>query len=49
MLSFHESSRSVNTASRDQVRKPLYKSSVKKYERYEKHLGELKRGLGIEG
>lgn len=48
MLSFHESSRSVNTASRDQVRKPLYKSSVKKYERYEKHLGELKRGLGIE-
>jgi tetratricopeptide (TPR) repeat protein len=49
MLNFHESSRSVNTASRDQVRKPLYKSSVKKYERYEQHLGELKRGLGIEG
>lgn len=48
MLNFHESSRSVNTASRDQVRKPLYKSSVKKYERYEQHLGELKRGLGLE-
>lgn len=48
ILNFHNSSRTVNTASRDQVRKPVYTSSVKKYERYEKHLDELKRGLGIE-
>lgn len=48
MLSFHDSDRTVRTASRDQVRKPLYKSSVKKHERYDAHLGELKRGLGLE-
>ena len=45
ILNFHKSERTVRTASRDQVRKPLYKSSVKKYERYESHLGELRRGL----
>lgn len=48
MLRFHESDRTVRTASRDQVRQPLYKSSVKKYERYSAHLGELRRGLGLE-
>ncbi len=48
MLNFHQSSRLVRTASREQVRKPIYKSSVKKYERYSKHLGELRRGLGID-
>jgi tetratricopeptide (TPR) repeat protein len=48
ILDFHKSSRTVSTASRDQVRKPLYTSSVKKYKRYEHHLDELKRGLGIE-
>jgi len=48
ILDFHKSSRTVTTASRDQVRKPVYTSSVKKYKRYEHHLDELKRGLGIE-
>ena len=48
ILDFHKSSRTVTTASRDQVRKPVYTSSVQKYKRYEHHLGELKRGLGIE-
>lgn len=48
MLNFHKSSRTVSTASRDQVRKPMYTSSVQKYKRYEHHLDELKRGLGIE-
>jgi len=48
VLNFHRSTRTVSTASRDQVRQPLYTSSVKKYTRYEHHLDELKRGLGIE-
>jgi tetratricopeptide (TPR) repeat protein len=48
MLNYHKSDRSVRTASREQVRKPIYKSSVKKYELYAKHLGDLRRGLGIE-
>jgi len=48
ILNFHRSSRTVSTASRDQVRQPMYTSSVKKYTRYEHHLDELKRGLGIE-
>jgi hypothetical protein len=48
ILKFHESKRTISTASRDQVRQPLYKTSVKKHELYAKHLGELKRGLGIE-
>ncbi|MBL4697728.1 MAG: sulfotransferase [Phycisphaerales bacterium] len=47
MLNFHESSRTIRTASREQVRKPMYTSSVQKYKRYESHLDELKRGLGI--
>jgi tetratricopeptide (TPR) repeat protein len=48
ILEFHKSSRTVTTASRDQVRQPVYTSSVQKYKRYESHLDELKRGLGIE-
>jgi len=48
ILNFHTSSRIVSTSSRDQVRKPIYTSSVKKYKHYENHLDELKRGLGIE-
>ncbi len=48
ILDFHKSSRTVSTASRDQVRKPVYTSSVQKYKPYEHHLDELKRGLGID-
>jgi len=47
ILNFHKSKRTVSTASRDQVRQPVYTSSVHKYKRYEKHLDELKRGLGM--
>lgn len=47
ILDFHKSTRTVNTASRDQVRQPMYTTSVQKYKRYEHHLDELKRGLGI--
>jgi tetratricopeptide (TPR) repeat protein len=45
ILEFHKSKRTVNTASRDQVRKKIYKSSVKKYTPYEHSLDELKRGI----
>jgi tetratricopeptide (TPR) repeat protein len=45
ILEFHKSKRTVNTASREQVRQPLYTSSVKKYTPYEHRLGELKRGI----
>jgi tetratricopeptide (TPR) repeat protein len=48
ILNFHESDRAVRTSSRDQVRRPLYKSSVKKHERYAAHLAPLRRGLGLE-
>ena len=44
-LHFHESSGSVATASREQVRKPLYSSSIGRWRHYERHLDELKRGL----
>lgn len=45
ILEFHKSKRTVNTASRDQVRKKIYKSSVKKYTPYEHRLDDLKRGI----
>lgn len=43
---FHESTRPVITASRDQVRRPLYSSSVGRWKHYERHLGPLRAGLG---
>lgn len=48
ILNFHNSDRTVRTASRDQVRKPIYKSSVKKHEHYTAHLAPLRKGLGLE-
>jgi len=33
-LDFHKTKRSVNTASVNQVRQPIYKTSVGRYERY---------------
>ncbi len=46
-LQFHETKRSVLTASSVQVRQPLYRSSVTAWKRYEKHLGPLKQALGV--
>jgi len=40
-LRFHENPRPVLTASRDQVRQPLYASSVGRWRHYQRHLGEL--------
>ena len=40
-LRFHETDRPVNTASSEQVRKPIYSSSVNLWRNYEKHLAPL--------
>jgi len=45
-LRFHEAKRDVATLSYDQVNKPIYKSAVARYKRYDKHLGPLKEALG---
>jgi hypothetical protein len=47
-LEFHKTKRDVRTASYDQVRKPLYTSSKKKWKKYEAHLEPLKLALGME-
>lgn len=46
-LHFHETKRVVNTFSYDQVRRPIYKKSVARWKRYERHLGPLKEALGM--
>lgn len=40
-LRFHETARAVKTASSEQVRQPIYSSSVNLWRNYEEHLGEL--------
>lgn len=44
-LRFHESGRIVTTASFEQVRRPMYASSVGRWRDYEKHLAPLIEGL----
>lgn len=44
-LGFHESERVVNTASNQQVRQPIYKTSAGRHKHYRKHLGPLLRSL----
>jgi tetratricopeptide (TPR) repeat protein len=45
-LSFHETRRSVRTASINQVRRPIYKSSAGRWHHYEQHLQPLLEPLG---
>jgi hypothetical protein len=45
-LDFHRTERAVNTPSVMQVRQPIYKTSVERWRRYEKHLGPLFEALG---
>ncbi len=45
-LRFYERSRAVQTASFEQVTKPIYSSSVARYRNFDKHLGPLKAALG---
>lgn len=40
-LRFHETQRAVKTASSEQVRRPIYASSVNLWRNYEPHIGEL--------
>lgn len=44
-LLFHETKRSVATASYDQVRRPMYETSIERWRNYEKHLEPLRRAL----
>ncbi|MEX2450018.1 MAG: tetratricopeptide repeat protein [Rhodospirillales bacterium] len=44
-LDFQNARRAVRTASAGQVRKPIYRSSVQRWRRYEPHLGPLLRAL----
>jgi len=46
-LDFHETERTVNTASLAQVRQPLYASSVGRWKNYEKQLQPLISVLGV--
>ena len=45
---FHKADRQVLTASSWQVRQPIYKTSIERWRRYEKHLGPLLEVLGKE-
>ncbi len=47
-LQFHESRRFTKTASRDQVREPIYTSSAGRWRNYERHIGPLIEALGLE-
>ena len=47
LLSFHDNRRSVRTASANQVRQPIYSSSVERWRPYEKELAPLFNALGI--
>ncbi|MGE5609918.1 MAG: tetratricopeptide repeat-containing sulfotransferase family protein [Bacillota bacterium] len=45
-LQFHQNKRHVMTASYDQVRRPIYTSSLGRWKHYEKHLSQLVTSLG---
>lgn len=45
-LSFHKTKRPVRTASVAQVRQPIFTTSVRRWRRYQKHLGPLFEALG---
>lgn len=44
-LDFHKTKATVATASSEQVRNPIYKSSVSRWENYKRHIGALKKTL----
>ena len=45
-LDFHKTERQIRTASAQQVRRPLYRTAVQRWKKYEKHLGPLLDALG---
>ena len=46
MLEYYKTKRAVFTASKDQVRRPIYKSSVSRWKSYEAYLDPLLEELG---
>jgi Sulfotransferase family len=44
-LAFHENRRAVQTASMQQVRRPLYANSIARWKRYESYLSSLRQAL----
>ena len=48
-LNFHKTARAVSTSSLQQVRRPLYQSSVGRWKNYERHLKDLDRWFGSKG
>jgi hypothetical protein len=47
-LDFHQTARPIRTASVNQVRTPLYASSIGRWRAYAPYLGPLLEGLGID-
>jgi Tfp pilus assembly protein PilF len=47
-LAFHRNERKVKTVSAAQVRRPIYRSSLSRWKRFELHLDELRAALGDE-
>jgi tetratricopeptide (TPR) repeat protein len=47
-LRFHQTARAVATASYDQVRRPIYQSSLQRWMNYERYIGPLKEALGLQ-
>ena len=45
-LEFHETQRSVRTASSEQVRQPIYREGLEQWKHFEPWLGPLKDALG---
>lgn len=45
-LAHHRTERAVSTLSASQVRKPIYKDAVRRWKKYQKHLGPLLEELG---
>ena len=46
-MDFYKNKRTVRTASSDQVRRPMYKDSVNRWEAYEKYLAPLIETLNL--
>jgi hypothetical protein len=44
-LDFHRADRQVRTASLEQVRQPIYDSSIGRWRRFERHLASLRKAL----
>ena len=47
-IHFHRTERSIRTPSSEQVRQPIFREGLDRWQRYEKHLGPLRETLGAE-